>query len=509
MVNYCRQCKGFHEEGEFCPKYKEQLKQHPEWFNEMVQTITTSTIAFPTVQRYGSAIKEYLVAYSGIDNETGQQLTRSLKSISQQKINPDYKYQNTRQQAGFAAEIQETARENAERAINGDTNRTVRTDDIGKVNDPLYDLVEIDATGNVISGSGVQMKFVGATAEECWKKVTSPKFQKYVDENVRIAVPSDYYDKMIDAANNQIQSLENQLKTLMDSGNLPKAKLLKSRIEHCKKAKDLLKKSQVSSKEAEYAAQHPKKYTGKEILKNANEAGLEAAKAGAIIGGGISILRNVVQLKNGDFEADVAIKNIAVDTARGAAGGYIVGGGGAALKGVMQNSSSEMARSLSKTTFPSGTIALAYGITRSTITNFMKYKNGAISKNEMEKSISKDAIKGGLVTCSLAVIPFSKTAAGVAATVGVAIYLDAVCTNVLEEVFGEGFYEELLTAEGCVLGATKNFGEMLKEFESNVLETQKNINKSNELLRKFSSEKNALEENEKKLFELSNLMEEL
>jgi len=175
----------------------------------------------------------------------------------------------------------------------------------------------------------------------------------------------------------------------------------------------------------------------------------------------------------------------------------------------MQNSSSEMARSLSKTTFPSGTIALAYGITRSTITNFMKYKNGAISKNEMEKSISKDAIKGGLVTCSLAVIPFSKTAAGVAATVGVAIYLDAVCTNVLEEVFGEGFYEELLTAEGCVLGATKNFGEMLKEFESNVLETQKNINKSNELLRKFSSEKNALEENEKKLFELSNLMEEL
>lgn len=99
MKKYCEQCRDFHEENDLCPKYKEKLKQHPEWFDEMVQTVASASVVSPTVQRYGSAIKEHLVAYGGIDNETGQQLTRSLKSISQQKTNPNYEYQNLKQQA--------------------------------------------------------------------------------------------------------------------------------------------------------------------------------------------------------------------------------------------------------------------------------------------------------------------------------------------------------------------------------------------------------------------------
>ena len=42
MMIYCEQCRNFHEENDLCPKYKEQLKQHPEWFNEMVQTVVPS-----------------------------------------------------------------------------------------------------------------------------------------------------------------------------------------------------------------------------------------------------------------------------------------------------------------------------------------------------------------------------------------------------------------------------------------------------------------------------------
>jgi hypothetical protein len=65
------------------------------------------------VQRYGSAVKEHLVAYSGTDNEAEKRLKKSLKSISGQKVNSEFKNQNIKQQAGFAAEVKHTARENA------------------------------------------------------------------------------------------------------------------------------------------------------------------------------------------------------------------------------------------------------------------------------------------------------------------------------------------------------------------------------------------------------------
>lgn len=476
MKRYCEQCRDFHEENDLCPKYKEKLKQHPEWFDEMVQTVASASVVSPTVQRYGSAIKEHLVAYGGIDNETGQQLTRSLKSISQQKTNPNYEYQNLKQQAGFAAEVQETARANAERAIHGDQTRVVRTDDIGRVNDPLYDLVEIDAAGNVIDGSGVQMKFVGATAEQCWEKVISPKFQKYVDGNAQIGVPSDYYDAMLDIANKQIETLNKQYQSLLSKGDYAKANAVKQRIEHCEKTKGLLQKSRISTEESVGAVKNPEKYTAKEILKNANQAGLKGAQHGALIGGGISVVRNVVLLKNGDIKAEVAVKNIALDTAKGAAGGYIVGAGGAALKGVMQNSSSEAVRALSETQFPSGAIGLAYGITKSALTNFIKYKSGELTKAEMTRTFTKDAVKGSIVTCSLAVISFPPGAVGVAATMGVAMYLDAVCTNALAEVFGEGLYEQILHSSGHITVTAQNAVELLEQLRSNVQITdQRNL----------------------------------
>lgn len=499
MNKYCEQCKDFHEGNELCPQYKEQLKQHPEWFNEMVQTVVTANTASPIVQRYGAAVKEHLVAYSGVDNQTGQTLTRSLKSISQQQTNPNYEYQNLKQKAGFAAENTEVAKTNAKRAINGESGRLSRYDDArnGAVNHELYDVVEVDANGYIIDGTGVQMKFVGADAASCWDKLKSKDFQKYVDSKTPIKVPSDYYEKVLETADEQIKKLSEQYNTLMANGEYERAASVQQRLEHCEETKALVRKSQTSTKEAMYAAKHPEKYTAKEIMKNANQAGLEGAAYGAAIGGGISIIRNVVQLKNGDIEADVAVKNITVDTAKGAAGGYVVSAGGAILKGVMQNSKSAAVNALSETHFPSGAVGLAYGITKAGITNFMKYKNGEMSKEAVTKSFAKDAVKGSLITCSLAMISFPPTAAGTAVTMGVAMYFDAVCTNMLDEVFGEGVYEQILNTCGYVTEAAKNVGEMVTQVQNNVArinrslrslhksnkQTNKNLDEANKLLR--------------------------
>ena len=147
-----------------------------------------------TVDQYGSAIKEHFVAFSGHDYETGQPLTKGLKDIAGSKVNPQYQKQNLRQQSGFSAEVKESARYNAKKILEGSAERKVRTDDIGRVNDPLCDHVTLDQNGNIVSGSGAQMKFVGNTPKEAFKKLTSTKYEKYRQAGVKLEVPSDYYE---------------------------------------------------------------------------------------------------------------------------------------------------------------------------------------------------------------------------------------------------------------------------------------------------------------------------
>ena len=55
------------------------------------------------VQRYGAAVKEHLVSYSGTDNEAGKELKKSLKSIADSKVNPNDSARNLkRNRAGHA-----------------------------------------------------------------------------------------------------------------------------------------------------------------------------------------------------------------------------------------------------------------------------------------------------------------------------------------------------------------------------------------------------------------------
>ncbi len=146
-----------------------------------------------TVNRFGAGVKEHLVGYSGVDNETGQTLKRSLKGIAGSKVtNPQ---SDIKAQAGFSAEVKTAARENAEKAITRDKTRSIRTDDmqtqltgsgnsVGGTNDQLYDLAEVGPDGSYIEGSGRQLKYVGENGEDCCQKLLSKKFDKYRDADV-------------------------------------------------------------------------------------------------------------------------------------------------------------------------------------------------------------------------------------------------------------------------------------------------------------------------------------
>ena len=313
------------------------------------------------VQRYGSAVKEHIVAYSGIDNENGIRLKKSLKTISESKVNPDYKAQNLKQQAGFSAEVKEAANANAENIIKGSKNRKVRTDDLGKVNDPLFDFVEIDGKGDIIPGSGIQMKFVGSNPKEALNKLASAKFSKYLDNNAKIEVPSDYYDGIMEEADKAIEKLQKQIENQRSAGNGERAEQLQERLDRYKKIRENLKKSTVSNEDAMLARKYPKLSAAKSIAGVAHRAGVASAKTGAVIGSSVSIVKNLVALVKEEKDAGEAVSDVARDTMSAAAAGYGTGFAGAAVKGWMQNAG-RYARNLSKTNLPGTMVTVTLSV---------------------------------------------------------------------------------------------------------------------------------------------------
>lgn len=336
--------------------------------------------SYETIQRFGDAAKQHFVAYSGEDNELNQTLVKGLKQISESKINADYKYQNIHQQAGFSAEVKDVAKSNAQRIINHDSTRKVRTDDLGRVNDPLYDTVTMDSRGNIISGSGTQMKFIGASEKDpkgignvsrALDKLQSKKFQKYLDANTKIDVPSDQYDDMINEANIRIEKLSKQLENQKRLENTEKVNRLQERITNFEKIKKNLRKSTVSSDEAVFARLHPELSTAIDITKIAHEAGVKTAQTATVIGGSVSIVKNIVSVYKGEIEAEDAMMNVAKDTTSTIAVGYSSGFTGAAIKGAMQNSKKEYVRSLSKTNIAGTIVNVAVSATK-TISRYFK-----------------------------------------------------------------------------------------------------------------------------------------
>lgn len=350
---------------------------------------------YETVQRYGAAVKKHYVAFSGVDNENGEVLVKGLKQIAEGKINPDYEFQNIHQQAGFSAEVKDVARSNAEKIINGDSTRKIRTDDLGRVNDPLYDTVLIDSKGNIIDGSGAQMKFLGASekdpagegnAARALEKLQSKKFEKYLEHDAKIDVPSDQYDQMIDEANIKVEEFTRQLENQRAAGNSEQVKKLQDKINKLEKIKKNLRKSSVSSDEAVFARLHPGLSTAIDVAKISHRAGIQTAETAAVIGGSVSIVKNLVSVYKGETEPEDAVMNVAKDTATTAAVGYGTGAVGAALKGAMQNSKSEYVQILGKETNIAGTLV---AVTVAATKTIARYINGEIDGVECLETLGE------------------------------------------------------------------------------------------------------------------------
>lgn len=403
-----------------------------------LETLTETAIegaAFEGVQKYGSAVKEHATAYSGVDNEAGTTLAKGLKKIAKSKVSPEYKKTNLKQQAGFVAEEKYRARQNAEKILKGEETRYFRTDDIGRVNDPLYDHIQMDSEGVVLPGSGEQMKFVGNTPKACLDKLKSQKFQKYIDANAKITVPSDYYSEVLAEADAAVEKLDRQVQRAQANGNTEVARQKQSEIDKLKKIKTNLRNSGVSNKEALFARTHPRLSTAIDMGKLGHRAGLDQAKYGAAIGGCLSLITNTVEVIKGRKKVEDAAKDVALSSGKGAALSYATAFSGSIIKGCMQNAGSQTVRALSKTNFASTLITSSIETGKS----IHRYMNGEISGAECLEELGEKGT-GQLSAAMFAVagqalIPVPVVGAMIGSMAGYA--LSSACYKELTEALKE------------------------------------------------------------------------
>jgi hypothetical protein len=292
-----------------------------------------------------------------------------------------------------------------------------------KTNDTVVDHIEV-INGQVIQGSGSQMKFVNDPKELIDKIATGEgggksDLSRYL--GVKLDLPSDQVnDKAFEKyCTDEAKRLRLLAKQESKAGNTKLAERLQKKAdriengknmglnEYCEqKAKELREKadqhermgkseladkerqqaknyeevknnirdSGITTKKAVFYREHPKLATAIDIAGISHKAGLEQAKNGAVIGGSISIIKNFVAVAKAEKDIDDAVFDVATDTGSAVAISYSTAFTGSALKGVMQNSKSSITRGLSKSNLPATLVT----VTLETGKTLSKYIKGEI-----------------------------------------------------------------------------------------------------------------------------------
>ncbi|WP_386696808.1 hypothetical protein [Lonepinella sp. MS14436] len=355
--------------------------------NSNLRNAAISSGLTETVQRYGSANAEFLKGLRGIDFETGFKFDRSLIDVSNYKLNPDYLEKNLKQQAGFSAEIASVSKRNAQAIIDGSPVRVMRSEDIaayGK-NHNVVDIVEKVGNQEITS----QMKFV-TDPKSLLDKIAKGQgdgkndLSRYLSVD-KLELPTEQVEIARKYCQERIDSLEKQIKYLRTQPNSESLiTKLEQEQEHFKVIKPKITDSGLTTDEAIQYRVNPRWETTKDIAKVSHEAGIQGAKFGMAIGGGISLITNSIAVYSGDKELSDALFDCTRDTLVSAGVGYGTGFTGAAIKSVMQQNSSVIMRNLAKTNLPSTVVSLCLATGKS----ITKYAKDEIDEKELLREMT-------------------------------------------------------------------------------------------------------------------------
>ncbi|MCQ2901822.1 hypothetical protein JT166_00110 [Helicobacter pylori] len=451
-----------------------------------------------------SSTAEENALYASANREHFSVLDR-LEEISKRKINPNYIKQNINQQAGYSAEIKEQAHVNAHNILAGKRERIVQYDDLssGKKaqvknlypnyatpskNHEIVDYISVDEKGNVIPGTAVQSKFVGKNGEECFKKLLSKDYEKYFENGAKMKIARNHYGDFQKAVNTRIKSLESYIAKQKGLGNFQKVTSLEEKLQKCKTIKAHTRPASATKREAIEARLNPNLSTAKDVTRVSHQAGMNAARTGALIGGGVSLITNVYECVANGKDPIKAIKHTAIATLKGGALSYGRAFASSSLGGLIQSSANKVIQSLGKGSLP----AMFVGACVANATILGRYLSGKIDETELLKQLGKAnttlVSSGAMAVAGQALIPIPVVGMLVGGFVGA--ILSETCFNAFLKAREEAKLARQrhieIEKECCeIIKLLKAYQNQFKEvFEQDFHETTKFFNQSfNELER--------------------------
>lgn len=132
---------------------------------------------------------------------------------------------------------------------------------------------------------------------------------------------------------------------------------------------------------------------------------------------------------------------------------------------------------LGQKTAQGAVIGAAVKLSISSITEYVRFKNGEISQKEAFSNISQSAVSGTITGGTMSAVTLFLPAGpiGFVAGIAIGIYVDTACTNILDEIWGKGAYGEILNSSGYVYGTTINLKDYLDRIGKNMALTQNHI----------------------------------
>lgn len=253
--------------------------------------------------------------------------TLGLEEISGGRINEEFRNANVRQQAGLAAEVIGTAKDNMLSLVNDTGIKTFRADDrpyLYDKNDPFVDKVTFDSEGKLLER--IQVRFIGHDGESCLRKLNTPAMDKYLysDEVDKIEIPADFYDEIRSGKliEKRLESLDRQIERVKELRKRGAAETIWEQMDRLKKIDSMLKRSSVPMQDAIDARLNPSEYIHSilkesridEAMTNAFHEGLDAGKD-TLAKSSVEHLTKVVRQEE---PVKKAIQNIAIETGEAA-----------------------------------------------------------------------------------------------------------------------------------------------------------------------------------------------
>lgn len=414
MIRYCEQCRDFHEENDLCPKYKELLKKHPEWLGEAANfTNVAAQYQLVTSQALEGVIDTInKVAGTTISRQGTHQVVHDAMTFRQLDVDAFSKIGVFHSPESAKAYAEAVGKSKSLMAKLGGTSHEVD--------------VLMRRKGEV-SALWSKTELLGETTHNAPGIDGVTKVYKvFGGKETGFSVKSTQYN--VTPGHSTISSVFHSI----ERGDFKPGQVLEGTAGYKQAFFDRLEKEISKAQQAGDLAKV------KQLNQFKNTKVIETGTSQSVRTDAERLYQEMVE---GEATTQITGGVVAEQMAKGAIIGALV----------------------------------SFSI--SSVLNYIKYKNGEITEDEAFREIGEDSVKGVITGGAMAGVSLFLPGGVIGYVAGVAIgmYINAVCTNFLDEVFGKGVYEQILHSCGYITGTAKNAGEMLRKYQNYMQRIDQNI----------------------------------